>query len=82
METVINARRSTKQQLADIALDVTWSKIAKRYFGKSASWIYNKLNETDGNGNVGGFTDEEKELFRGALYDLSARIRRTADDFI
>ncbi|WP_289290017.1 DUF5053 domain-containing protein [Muribaculum intestinale] len=81
METVINARRSTKQQLADIALDVTWSKIAKRYFGKSASWIYNKLNETDGNGNVGGFTDEEKELFRGALYDLSDRIRRTADDF-
>ena len=78
---MINARLSTKQQLADIALDVTWSKIAKRYFGKSASRIYNKWNETDGNGNVGGFTDEEKELFRGALYDLSDRIRRTADDF-
>lgn len=81
MEIVINVRRSTKQQLADIALDVTWAKIANRYFGKSASWIYNKLNETDGNGNPGGFTEEEKEQFRSALYDLADRIRRTADRF-
>lgn len=31
----------------DILLDVTWAKIAKRYFGKSPSWIYNKLNGTE-----------------------------------
>lgn len=36
----------------DILLDVTWAKIAKRYFGKSPSWMYNKLNGTDGNGGV------------------------------
>lgn len=72
-----HTRLSTRQQLADIALDVTWAKIANRYFGKSASWIYSKLNETDG--NPGGFTEEEKEQFRGALYDLADRIRRTVD---
>lgn len=81
METIIAKKTSTKQQLKDIALDVTWSKISQKYFGKSASWIYNKLDEIDDNGGKGGFTDEEKLQFKGALYDLSDRIRRTADAF-
>jgi len=42
-------------------LDVTWSEISKRYFGKSSSWIYNKLNGIDGSGGEGGFSDEERE---------------------
>ncbi len=81
METAVKVYFSTKQQLADIILDITWAKVSQRYFGKSASWIYNKLNEIDGNGNKGGFTEEEKEQFRNALYDLSERIRHTADNF-
>lgn len=77
---MIAEKVSTKEQLADIALDVTWAKISQRYFGKSSSWIYNKINEIDGNGRKGGFTDEEREQFKNALYDLAKRIRRTADD--
>ncbi|WP_418893626.1 DUF5053 domain-containing protein [Limibacterium fermenti] len=65
--------------MADIALDITWAKIAQKYFSKSSSWIYNKINEIDGNGGKGGFTEEEKQQFKGALYDLAERIRRTAD---
>ncbi|MCH5599776.1 DUF5053 domain-containing protein [Niabella ginsengisoli] len=70
---------STKKQLSDIALDVSWAKVSQRYFGKSASWIYNKLNEVDGNGGKGGFTDEEKTTLKNALYDFAERIRNTAD---
>lgn len=82
METQIKTKQLvTKQKIADIALDVTWAKISQKYFGKSASWIYNKLNETDGNGNKGGFTEEESEHFRNSLYDLAERIRKTADNF-
>ena len=81
METIIEAKVTTKEQLADIALDITWGKIAQKYFGKSVSWLYNKLNEVDGNGGKGGFSPEEKEQFKNALYDLSARIRHTADTF-
>ncbi|QAA83229.1 DUF5053 domain-containing protein [Aequorivita sp. H23M31] len=69
----------TKKLLEDILLEVSWAKIAKQYFGKSASWMYNKLSETDGNGNIGGFTKAEKEQLQGALYDLAQRIRKTAD---
>lgn len=72
---------STKKQLEDILLEVSWGKLSKEYFGKSASWMYNKLSEIDGNGGKGGFTESEKEQLKGALYDLADRIRRTADNF-
>lgn len=53
MKTITKKNTSTKEQLADIVLDVTGAKISQKYFGKSASWIYNKLNEIDGNGVMG-----------------------------
>ncbi|OJU55652.1 MAG: DUF5053 domain-containing protein [Bacteroidales bacterium 45-6] len=79
METTVKKNQNIKFALHDIILDVTWSKISKRYFGKSSSWIYNKLNGIDGNGGDGGFTDEERELLRGALVDFADRLRVAAD---
>jgi hypothetical protein len=86
METTITKTTTVKQQLTDILLDVTWSKIAKRYFGKSPSWIYNKMNKMnkmngiDGSGGEGGFAEEEKEQLRNALFDFSERVRRAAEN--
>lgn len=75
------AKDSTvKQRLQDILLSVSWRDIANTYFDRSASWLYHKLDGIDGNGGVGGFTDKEKEQLRGALVDLSDRIRRAADN--
>ena len=70
---------NVKQRLQDILLSVSWRDIANTYFDHSASWLYHKLDGIDGNGGVGGFTDAEKEQLRGALVDLSDRIRRAAD---
>jgi hypothetical protein len=71
---------NVKQRLQDILLSVSWRDIANTYFDHSASWLYHKLDGIDGNGGVGGFTDAEKEQLRGALVDLSDRIRRAADN--
>jgi len=65
--------------LRDIRQDVTWSKISRQYFGKSASWMYNKLNGIDGNGNEGEFSYSEKLQLRNALYDFAERIRNSAN---
>ena len=81
MEIGISKKVAYKKQLEDIIVDVSWGKISKNYFGKSASWIYNKLSEIDGNGGTGGFTPEESEQFKGALYDLAERLRKAADSF-
>ena len=58
---------------------MSWGHIAKDYFGKSPSWLYHKIDEIDGNGGKGGFTEEELQQFKGALCDLADRIRRVAD---
>jgi len=79
MEIVAKQKKLTMmQQLDDIVIDVSWRQIAQDYFGKSSSWIYNKLHGRDGNGGEGGFTDVEKLQLQGALYDIAERIRRAA----
>ncbi len=79
MEITASKKQSVKETLNDIAFDISWAKLSKEYFNRSPSWIYHKIDGIDGNGNAGGFSHEEVEQFKGELYDLSERIRKTAD---
>jgi len=77
----VKEKPTAKSQFEDILFDVSWADISRTYFGKSSSWIYNKLNGIDGNGGIGEFSPEEKEILKGALYDISERLRKAADNF-
>lgn len=82
METIIKAKTlipDVKSKLSDILVAISWREIARTYFGKSSSWLYHKLDGIDGNGRAGGFTPEEAMQLKGALCDLSDRIRKAAD---
>ena len=79
MEITASKKQSVKETLNDIAFDISWAKLSKEYFNRSPSWIYHKIDGIDGNGNAGGFSHEEVEQFKVELYDLSERIRKTAD---
>lgn len=68
-----------KQQMDDILLAISWGNLAKTYFTKSASWFYHKMDGRDGNGKPTEFNLEERAKLKGALVDLSNRIRRAAD---
>lgn len=79
METIVKQNRETvKQKMADILLDVSWAKISEKYFGKSRSWLYHKLDGMN-NGKPDDFNDAEKEILRNALLDLSSRISKCAN---
>ena len=82
METITEKKQkiTMMQQLDEIVIDVSWGRLSKDYFGKSSSWIYNKLHGRDGNGGEGGFTEAEKQQLQGALYDIADRIRRAANN--
>lgn len=67
-----------KQQVNDILIEISWGTISTDYFGKSRSWLSKKMNNKGFNGDQSGFTDDEKETLRGALVDLSERIRKVA----
>ena len=69
-----------KNRMSDIYLSVSWREISRTYFEKSVPWFQHKMYGIDGNGGVGGFTPEEAQQLRGALVDLSDRIRRAADN--
>ena len=68
-----------KKRIRDIQMSISWREFANTYFHRSSSWFYHKLDGIDGNGGEGGFTEEEAEQMRGALMDLSERIRRVAE---
>ena len=78
--TTFEKKLTMYQQLADIDENISWGALAKEYFNKSASWFYHKMDGIDGNGGAGGFNQQEAEQMRGALIDLSNRIRRAAEN--
>ena len=68
-----------KAQLYDLLIPISWADLSKRYFGKSGSWLYHKLDGIDDNKKPTEFTEAEKIQLKGALCDLADRIRRAAD---
>ena len=69
-----------KKKMQDVLLAVSWREFANTYFQKSSSWFYHKMDGIDGNGGMGGFSPQEAEQMRNALFDLSVRIRRAAEN--
>ena len=67
-----------KIKLQDILLEISWREIARRYFGKSSSWLYHKMDGIKGDGSEGGFNQEEVIQLKKALEDLSKRILKAA----
>ena len=68
-----------KKRLKDILMIVSWRELSNTYFHKSSSWLYHKMDGIDGNGGQGGFTESEALLLRGALIDMSERLRKAAE---
>lgn len=80
METVIKQeKQNMKGKLYDILVAISWADLSRKYFGRSSSWLYHKMDGRDVNGKKVEFTPEEASQLKGALYDLSERIRRAAE---
>lgn len=82
METVMNnaiGQMTMRQKMYDLLVAISWADLSRRYFGKSSSWLYHKLDGRDGNGKPTSFTPEESLILKGALIDLSDRLRSAAD---
>lgn len=74
-----NNTQNMRQKLQDLLVAISWADLSRTYFGKSSSWLYHKMDGQDANGKPTAFTAEEAEKLKGALVDLSDRIRKTAD---
>lgn len=79
METIITKKQTMKQTLSDILLDISWARLSTNYFGKSRSWLHQKLDGDNSNGATSGFSPCERVELRNALKDLANRINIAAD---
>lgn len=68
-------------EFGDVAEFVSLSYIAKHYFGKSKSWLYQRINGNKVNGKPARFTDEERRRFAQALQEMSRKIEETSLKF-
>lgn len=50
------------------------SYIAKKYFNKSTSWLYQRINGTKVRGRVYTLNEKEKAIFNNALKDIAKEI--------
>ncbi|WP_346709466.1 DUF5053 domain-containing protein [Phocaeicola salanitronis] len=53
---------------------IPMSYIAKHYFGKSASWLYQRINGNKVGGRQYTLNEEQKATFNRALQDIAKRI--------
>ncbi|RHJ83545.1 DUF5053 domain-containing protein [Parabacteroides sp. AM08-6] len=67
-----------KLLLSGVDTYLSLSQIAQDYFGKSRSWLYQRINGSNVNGKPAQFTPEEKMQLSNALLDISNRIKNTA----
>ena len=67
-----------REQLKSLAPALSLGYIAKTYFGKSSTWLYQRLNGNVVNGKVVHFTCEEIKTFKAALADLGAQLSAAA----
>ncbi|MBD5320897.1 MAG: DUF5053 domain-containing protein [Bacteroides sp.] len=56
------------------------SYIAKRFFGKSRNWLYQKLNHNIKNGKEAKFTAEEYLKLKEAIETIAEELQTLAED--
>ncbi len=70
----IERKASIRKQLEGIIEFLPMSYIAKHYFGKSASWLYQRINGNTVRGRVYTLNDEQRATFNAALQDIARQL--------
>lgn len=63
-----------RDELGPLAEALNMSYIARTYFGKSRSWLCQRLNGNSVNGHRVALSAEERETLNAALRDIQSRI--------
>lgn len=69
---------SIRKQMEEVLPFISVSALAKVYFGKSASWFYQRLNGNVVHGKSASFTPQEMNTLRRALDDVAAKLQHAA----
>lgn len=74
----IQQHTNVREILTDVYEEINWAFLAKKYFGKSRSWLYHKFSGKN-NGVDDDFSDEDRDKLKDALNDIARRLMATAE---
>lgn len=63
-----------RQRLNNIPDMLSMSYIAQNYFGKSRTWLYQRINGNKVNGKPAFFTRAERKQLQDALHDIGEKL--------
>ena len=63
-----------RKKMGDAPKFINWSQIATTYFGKSQSWLMQRINGNTVNGKEAHFNAAEAKQLEEALYDLGHKL--------
>jgi len=72
---------TVKMQLGKVSQIISLSYISRRYFNRTRTWMYQKVNGCYVNGKQVKFTHEEISTLNSALQDISKEIGSTVIRF-
>jgi len=65
-------------EIKNISNYVSFNQIANEYFGKSRSWLHQRIRGYHVNGKPARFTATERKKLAGALEDISIKIHKAS----
>lgn len=77
----LRKRIEVRKQLEEVLSFISVSEFAKTYFGKSASWLHQRINGNEVHGKAATFTPEELHQLADALNDVGDKLKRAATAF-
>ena len=72
-KTNLSPTTSVKKQLSNVLMLISWREFARRYFGKSSSWLYHKLD------GLTEFTETERLQMKSYLRNMAQELNDAAD---
>jgi len=63
-----------RKKMGDTPKFINWSQIATTYFGKSQSWLMQRINGNQVNGKEAHFNATEAKQLEAALHDLGQKL--------
>ncbi len=73
IEQEMSPSTSVKKQLHNVLMLISWREFARRYFGKSSSWLYHKLD------GLTEFTETERLQMKSYLRNMAKELNDAAD---
>ena len=78
----LKQRIEVRKVLTDTLPFISVSEFARVYFGKSASWLHQRINGNAVHGKVAEFTPAELARLAEALKDVAGKLSQAAAAFV